>query len=92
MFYFDPIWLLFALPGLILGLWAQSRVRGAFNRYSKVKTVRGVTGAQVARRLLDEQGLAHVIIEETRGRLSDHYDPRNQVLRLSPDVPGSSAP
>ena len=86
MFYFDPLWLLFALPGLILGIWAQMRVKGAFNKYSKVRTARGVTGAQVARQLLDAQGLTHVAIEETGGRLSDHYDPRNQVLRLSPDV------
>ena len=82
MFY----WLIFALPGLILGLWAQARVKGAFKKYSKVPTMRGITGAQVARVLLDEQGLSHVAIEETQGRLSDHYDPRSQVLRLSPDV------
>ncbi len=82
MFY----WLIFALPGLILGLWAQARVKRAFNKYSKVPTMRGITGAQVARVLLDEQGLSHVAIEETQGRLSDHYDPRSQVLRLSPDV------
>lgn len=86
MFYFDPLWLLFALPGLILGIWAQMRVKGAFKKYSQVRTARGVTGAQVARQLLDAQGLTHIAIEETTGRLSDHYDPRNQVLRLSPDV------
>jgi len=83
MFY----WLLFALPGLILGLWAQSRVKGAFKKYSKVQTARNITGAQVARALLNEQGLSHVAIEESQGgRLSDHYDPRSQVLRLSPEV------
>jgi Zn-dependent membrane protease YugP len=86
MFFFDPRWLIFALPGLLLGLWAQSRVRGAFNKYSKVSNARGLTGAQVARQMLDEQGLSHVTIEETTGRLSDHYDPRAKVLRLSPDV------
>lgn len=79
-------WLLFALPGLLLGFWAQMRVKRAFNKYSKVQTMRGITGAQVARSLLDEQGLYHVAVEETQGRLSDHYDPRGQVLRLSPDV------
>lgn len=83
MFY----WLLFALPGLILGLWAQSRVKGAFKKYSKVRTARNLTGAQVARALLNEQGLSHVAIEESQGgTLSDHYDPRSQVLRLSPEV------
>lgn len=86
MFFFDPRWLLFALPGLLLGLWAQARVRGAFNKYSKIRTARNLTGAQVARLMLDEQGLSHVVIEETQGRLSDHYDPRSQTLRLSPEV------
>lgn len=80
-------WLLFALPGLILGLWAQARVKGAFNKYSKVRTARNLTGAQVARALLDQEGLSHVYIEEAQGgMLSDHYDPRSQVLRLSPQV------
>ncbi|MFN2134806.1 MAG: zinc metallopeptidase [Candidatus Promineifilaceae bacterium] len=86
MFFFDPRWLIFALPGLLLGLWAQSRVRGSFNKYSKVRTMRGLTGAEVARQMLDQQGLYHVTIEESQGKLSDHYDPRSQVLRLSPDV------
>ncbi|MGD8584857.1 MAG: zinc metallopeptidase [Chloroflexota bacterium] len=84
--FFSPYWLIFALPGLILGLWAQSRVKGAFNKFSKVRTARGVTGAEVARILLDSQGLQNVQIEETKGLLSDHYDPRTRVLRLSPDV------
>jgi len=84
--FLNPYWLLFALPGLILGLWAQSRVKGSFKKYSKVRTARGVTGAQVARTLLDDQGLYDVQIEEGKGLLSDHYDPRKKVLRLSPDV------
>jgi Zn-dependent membrane protease YugP len=84
--FFNPIWLLFALPGLILGLWARSRVKGAFDKYSKVRTARGVTGAQVARMLLDSKGLHDVQIEVSKGRLSDHYDPRSKVLRLSPEV------
>ena len=80
-------WLLLALPGFILGLWAQYRVKGAFNKYSKVRTARNVTGAQVARALLNEQGLSHIAIEESQGgMLSDHYDPRGKVLRLSPQV------
>ncbi|MDX1616948.1 MAG: zinc metallopeptidase [Candidatus Promineifilaceae bacterium] len=83
---FSPIYLLFALPGLLLGLWAQSRVKSAFNKYSQVRTARGVTGAEVARSLLDAQGLYDVGVEESKGFLSDHYDPRKKVLRLSPDV------
>jgi Zn-dependent membrane protease YugP len=84
--FFSPYWLLFALPGLVLALWARSRVNGAFKKYSQVRTARGVTGAEVARTLLDSQGLYEVEIEESKGRLSDHYDPRKKILRLSPDV------
>lgn len=87
--FFSPYWLIFALPGLLLGLWAQARVRGAFNQYSKVRTARGVSGAQVARALLDAEGLTHVEIEQTQGMLSDHYDPRSKTLRLSPEVYGA---
>ena len=86
MMFFNPIWLVFALPGLLLGLWARSRVKSAFKQYSKVTTARGVTGAQVARSLLDSQGLYDIQIEESKGYLSDHYDPRKRVLRLSSDV------
>jgi Zn-dependent membrane protease YugP len=86
MFFFDPFYLILALPGLLLGLWAQARVRGTFNKYSKVRTARSMTGAEIARFLLDQQGLMDVQIEETQGFLSDHYDPRTRVLRLSSDV------
>jgi Zn-dependent membrane protease YugP len=84
--FFSPYWLLFALPGIVLAFWAQSRVKGAYNKYSKVRTSRGVSGADVARTLLDSQGLHDVEIEESKGLLSDHYDPRTKVLRLSKDV------
>lgn len=79
-------WLLFAVPGLLLGLWAQAKVRGSFKKYSQVGTRRGLTGQQVARALLDQNGLHDVAIEESQGSLSDHYDPRGKVLRLSPEV------
>lgn len=86
MFY-NPLFYLFALPGLLLGLWAQARVKSAFKKYSQVRTDRGLTGAQIARTLLDSQGLQDVLIEESRGgTLSDHYDPRSKTLRLSPEV------
>jgi Zn-dependent membrane protease YugP len=84
--FFDPLYLLFALPGLLLGLWAQSRVKRNFNKYAKVPTLQNVTGAQVARSLLDGQGLYDVKVEEVQGTLTDHYDPRGKVLRLSPEV------
>lgn len=85
------LWLMLALPGLLLGLWAQAKVKGAFNRYSKVGTSRRITGAEVARELLNSQGLYDVQIERVDGRLSDHYDPRHKVLRLSPDVHDSTS-
>lgn len=80
------LWLLLAIPGLLLGLYAQYKVKSAFNKYSKIKNSRGMTGAEAARAMLDHYGLYNVRIEETKGRLSDHYDPRAKVLRLSPDV------
>ena len=87
MFYGSfSLWLLLALPGLLLGLWAQMKVKRAFGKYSKIRNSRGLTGAQAARLILDQYGLRHVSIEETKGMLSDHYDPRAKVLRLSPDV------
>ena len=84
--FFNPLFLVFALPGLLIGLWAQQRVRSNFNKYSKVRTSRGLTGAQVARALLDAYGLFDVAVEQTKGMLSDHYDPRSKVLRLSEGV------
>lgn len=86
MFFFDPLFLLFALPGLILGMWAQARVKKNFNKYEQIRTARNVTGAEVARELLDAQGLYDVAVEEVQGFLTDHYDPRSKVLRLSPKV------
>ena len=86
MFYIDPIYWLLAIPGLLLGLWAQMRVKGTYNKYAQVRTSRNLTGAEVARYLLDNQGLQDVRIEETKGMLTDHYDPRSRVLRLSTDV------
>jgi Zn-dependent membrane protease YugP len=80
------IYLLFSLPALLLGLWAQMKVKSAFARFSKVGTTTGLTGAEVARRMLDQNGLQSVQIEETRGTLSDHYDPSSKTLRLSSGV------
>lgn len=86
MFFFDPLFLLFALPGMLLGLWAQNRVKRNFNKYSKVGLSNRLSGHDVARQLLDANGLYDVVIEETQGFLSDHYDPRSKTLRLSPGV------
>ena len=80
------LYILISLPALILGLYAQAKVQGAFNKYSRVRTSNGMTGADVARKILDEQDLSNVKIEQTRGTLSDHYDPRSKTLRLSQAV------
>jgi Zn-dependent membrane protease YugP len=84
--FIDPSYLMFAVPPLLLGLWAQFRVKSAFNKYSQVATQSGVTGAQAAIRLLQRGGLGNVSVEMTHGMLSDHYDPRVKVLRLSEEV------
>jgi Zn-dependent membrane protease YugP len=80
------IYLLFSLPALLLGLWAQYKVKSAFERYSKIRSFTGLTGAEVARRMLNNFGLSNVQVEETQGFLSDHYDPTSRTLRLSPTV------
>lgn len=80
------LYIIFSLPALLLGLWAQMKVRGAFNKYSRVRTYTGLSGAQVARRMLDSNGLRNVAVEQVQGFFSDHYDPRTKVLRLSPPV------
>ncbi len=89
MVFFDPLYLLFAIPPLLLGLWAQFRVQSAFRQYSKVRIGNGMTGAQMARLILDINGLQTVAVERVNGMLSDHYDPRGKVLRLSDSVFGT---
>jgi Zn-dependent membrane protease YugP len=86
MFYFNPLYLVFALPALLLALIAQWRVQAAISKYSRVHTGRGATGARVARAILDGYGLQHVAVERTGGFLGDHYDPLSRTLRLSPEV------
>jgi hypothetical protein len=84
--FFDPLYLVFSIPALLLGFWAQWKVQSAFKKFSQYRTYSGMTGAQVARRVLDFNGLSQVRVEQSQGFLSDHYDPRAKVLRLSPDV------
>ena len=86
MFEGYTLFLLLSLPALALGLWAQFKVRSTFNKNAQIPTSTGMTGAQVARRVLDINGLNDVQVEQVNGFLSDHYDPRHRVLRLSPDV------
>lgn len=86
MFFWDPMYFIFVLPALLLGLWAQARVQSAYNRYMRVANARGLTGLEAAQYLLRAQGLSHVSIEGTQGQLTDHYDPSKKTLRLSRDV------
>jgi len=83
--FFDPS-MLIVLPGLLLAMYAQFMVHATFNRYARVYSQRGITGAQAARQILDSQGLNYVPVEMIDGQLTDHYDPRDKVLRLSPEV------
>lgn len=84
--YFDPTYFLFILPALALSLWASFRTRSAFNKYSRVRTLSGLTGAQAAQRLLSGAGISDVEIVATRGTLSDHYNPATKKLALSEPV------
>lgn len=84
----DPLIWILILPGMILGGFAEARVKAAVSRFSRVPLGHGLTGAQVARYILDHRGLQDVRIEPVRGVLSDHYDPRGRVLRLSEAVYG----
>lgn len=83
MMYFDPLWLLFAIPGLLLGIYAQFKLSAVYNKYMRVPVESGLSGAEAARRILDHAGLTDVAIEEVPGRLTDHYDPRKRALFLS---------
>lgn len=87
--FFDPLYLLFALPALILSGIAQLLVKTRFSKYSKVRARTGMTGSEAARRLLQRAGVTGVRIERVQGMLTDHYDPSARVLRLSDNVFGS---
>lgn len=89
MFY-DPTYIL-VIPALIFALIAQCMVKSTFNKFSKVYNRRGVTGAEAARKILDENGLYDVRIERISGELTDHYDPRTNVVRLSDSVYNSTS-
>ncbi|MDK0735393.1 zinc metallopeptidase [Clostridium perfringens] len=89
-YYIDPTYLIL-IPAILISAWAQFKVSSTFNKYSTVISINGYTGAQVARILLNDAGLQEVEIQQVPGKLSDHYDPRAKVLRLSSDVYGSTS-
>jgi len=82
---FDPLYFIIVLPGLLLGIWAQIKLSHAYGKYSQVPVESGMTGAEVARRILNDAGLNDMPVEEVEGRLSDHYDPSKRALFLSSD-------
>jgi uncharacterized protein len=88
---FDPLYLLFILPGLGLSMWASMRVKSTFNRYSKVRSMRGFTGAEAAAELLRGAGITDVQIVRSHGLLSDHYNPVTKKLALSDGVYASDS-
>jgi hypothetical protein len=83
MFYFDPTWFIFALPPMLFAMWAQWQVKSAFQKWSQVATAKRVNGLDVAQSLMRNEGLEHVQVERIGGILTDHYDPRGKVMRLS---------
>ena len=89
-FYFDWTYILL-IPAFILSMWAQFKVSSTFSKYSKVSNRRGMTGADAARYILDINGLRHVRIERINGNLTDHFDPRSNVVRLSDSTYASTS-
>ena len=88
---FDTTYLLIVLPCLILSIWASSRVNSTFKRYSQQRSIRGITGAQAAERVLRHNGVHGVRIERVSGNLTDHFDPKTNVIRLSDSVYDSAS-
>ena len=90
-YYYDPYYWMLLVPAMLIALLAQINVSSTFNRYSRVASRRGLTGAQAAEAVLRAHGVYDVRIERVSGRLSDHYDPRSNVIRLSDAVYGSTS-
>jgi uncharacterized protein len=84
--FFDPVYFLFLAPGILLALWAQSRISSAYQEASQIPSASGYTGAQAAAELLRTANVGGVAIEPVEGVMTDHYSPGEKVLRLSPDV------
>lgn len=84
--FFDPMYFLFLAPGLLLAMWAQAKVKSAYHQAGQYRARSGLSGAECAEKILDSFGIQDVAVEQTPSILGDHYDPRNRVLRLSPDV------
>lgn len=90
-YYFDWTYLVLVLPCVIIAMWASANVNSTFNRYSKQYSIRRITGAQAAQRVLSANGVSGVRIERVGGNLTDHYDPKTNVIRLSDSVYDSTS-
>jgi Zn-dependent membrane protease YugP len=88
---YDPYYWMILVPAMLIALFAQLKVSSTFNRYDRVRSARGYTGAQAAEAVLRQHGVTDVRIERVRGRLTDHYDPRSNVIRLSDAVYASNS-
>ena len=89
-YYYDPTYIL-VLIGAVLSLWASATVKSTYNKYSRIYSYSGLTGAQAAAQILRQAGIYDVRIEHVSGNLTDHYDPKARVLRLSDSVYGSNS-
>ena len=90
-FGIDMSYVILVLPCILLSLWASSNVNSTFKKYSRQFSSRGLTGAEAARRVLSAHGVGNVRIERVSGNLTDHYDPRTNVIRLSDNVFGNTS-
>lgn len=90
LYYFDWTYLIFIVPAAIISLIASARVNSSFNKYSKIRNRRGITGAQAAYNVLAAHGITNVTIEHVHGKLTDHFDPRTNTIRLSDAVYNAS--
>ena len=91
-YYFDWSYLVLVVPALLFSLWASARVNSTFKKYSAMRNARGMTGAEAARAVLNANGVTDVRIEYVSGNLTDCYDPKNKVIRLSQDVYDAATP
>lgn len=90
-YMFDRYYWILIIPAALFAMWAQQRVSSTFKKYSKVRSSRGETAAEVCRQILQENGLRHIKVEQVAGQLTDHYDPGANVIRLSQTVYGSDS-
>lgn len=91
MWYYDAYYFILVIPAMLIALWAQFKVNSTFKKYSQVGSMRGVTGAYAAQAVLSHYGITDVRIERVSGKLTDHYDPKAKVIRLSDSVYNSNS-